>query len=1539
MAIQFARIEIVGRSSGGSACCKGAYNARDKVKDEQTGITYNFQNKKDNVYHAVLLPEHADKKFSSVSKLMNEIEKCEKRKDSQLLKDIVLALPDDKELTLEDRINITHLLIEKRGWVKEGLGVQVDIHKPHDDEKNWHAHLLVTTRRFTEDGLTFGLKATDLNPEFKKSGNRAFAVPEADQIHEDLRDIVNDYFKMLGLENRVDAISQLPQEHIGPVRMRSILNQAAERNEAKQLANIEQLNSGQALINRVSANRSVFNEKDLQRELKCIPDDNRRSKLFSEALESSSLVALCGQDGSSANYYTTHEIRLEEQKIIRLSGYVFNEENVVAASYNRGQGHYANNLQQLISDSSSGLSDEQGKALSNILLDKNGLRILRGRAGTGKSYVLGQANSIASNAGINVIGLAPTHKAKLELRAQGFERVDTIKGMLFGLAHGRFDLPKNSLLVVDEAGMIGNDDMSELLRVAATRKCNVILSGDERQLASVSRGGMFEVLADKYGSSSILDIKRQDSEWGKSVAMAMSEGNAERAVSILEGEKRIKWGVDAGSTMTGLLADWNNSNHVISDRLILAVKNKDVAALNHGARQYLKSDGTLKGEEIAVDGNYYMQGDRILITKTDKNLGLVNGDLAVLTKLSTNKFTCNINDKEISFNPTEYNGFRHGYATTIFKAQGASIKDVYVYHDGFSTIRNSYVSLSRHIDELRLYVNKESPTAISILTRQLANDFEHGSSLRYMSVQEHKELAENKTAEESFGKLDTMLFKLFNAYEFVHNNITKLADKHIPVSEYYNYQEPDKAVLPVEKVLDQIAVEQEAVGMGIEDKIAVGDNNVQITSTLEQNTNTTTKSKMTAKERFYANVDHSRNRANSRADLKQQWDRESHELREATKFKAEQITRGLLGDPNNKLSNKSTLRYGEHGKLAVRISGDKAGTWYDFSKSEGGDIFSLVQDAKNTSFKEAAEYLKSSVGMNTNTDFKPNLQLVYDHANSETTKEYIKEKNAKISYANKLYNQSKPIGNKAVASSYLTEHRSISCKLSSDINTTGIYDHNKKEYLPALIAFARDKEGNITGGQHILLDKATNAKAAIDVPKKSFGVISGSFVDLGNTSSDYNHNSKVNITIIAEGLETGLSVKQGLSEHNQSHRQMKTQIICSLGISNIKNYQPSKGEKLIIAADNDGTNSITQKTIEHAKIELEQKGAFVEIAKPEKQGDFNDVLKDKENGGSKKIAQDFSVAIDRHSANTLTQYFASDAAKKTLSKDERDKIRFISKFKVNEEKIVDAYRTDPDKGKEELGEAFQPINFSYKNVKSNRHAINAANIHGAKIDIRQLVVSLVGKSMEEIDNHILCLRDEYYIYYSINDLIKDKDRATTPEKALEALKSYQDFLARLHDNHPPAINGKQLEKDINLAYNNQNNKIFNQLEKLTSNATTAIHQSNIVSTLKNSNDSASALKALTKQLPAVKSFHCPVQLSFTGEIDKDTRKTIESLGMKFNKFRQEWRGNVEEHHVRPLTKSIEHYKHNIYVAPKEEISKSPEKANHNAIKIDRGFSM
>jgi hypothetical protein len=137
------------------------------------------------------------------------------------------------------------------------------------------------------------------------------------------------------------------------------------------------------------------------------------------------------------------------------------------------------------------------------------------------------------------------------------------------------------------------------------------------------------------------------------------------------------------------------------------------------------------------------------------------------------------------------------------------------------------------------------------------------------------------------------------------------------------------------------------------------------------------------------------------------------------------------------------------------------------------------------------------------------------------------------------------------------------------------------------------------------------------------------------------------ITIIAEGLETGLSVKQAIGEHSHNNKNDKNtdktiiKTLCSLGIANLKNYEPYQGQRIIIASDNDGNSLITDKTISEAASTLKEKGAVVEIVKPEIQGDFNDILRDKEKGGSRAIYQAFSGAIGRHSANSLKEYFAS----------------------------------------------------------------------------------------------------------------------------------------------------------------------------------------------------------------------------------------------------------------------------------------------------------
>ncbi|KJV51766.1 mobA/MobL family protein [Orientia tsutsugamushi str. Gilliam] len=84
----------------------------------------------------MLIPDYVNQDFKNIQTLMNEVERTETRENSKLLKDIVIALPDEKELNLEHRIELTHQIVDAMELVQNGLGVQIDIHKPHRGDKN-----------------------------------------------------------------------------------------------------------------------------------------------------------------------------------------------------------------------------------------------------------------------------------------------------------------------------------------------------------------------------------------------------------------------------------------------------------------------------------------------------------------------------------------------------------------------------------------------------------------------------------------------------------------------------------------------------------------------------------------------------------------------------------------------------------------------------------------------------------------------------------------------------------------------------------------------------------------------------------------------------------------------------------------------------------------------------------------------------------------------------------------------------------------------------------------------------------------------------------------------------------------------------------------------------------------------------------------------------------------------------------------------------------------------------------------------------------
>jgi hypothetical protein len=443
MAIQFARIEVVGRSTGGSACRTGAYNARAKITDASTGVTYNFQNRGDNLHHEILTPSHADLKFKDLAWVMNEVESCEHQVNSQLLKQFVIALPDDKEFTLEDRLEITHRVIKKMKWVEEGLVVGIDIHEPHDGDHNNHAHGWVSTRRVAENGQEFNsLKARDLNPKFWNGK----IIPEETMMHHRLKDIINDYCDEKGWDLRVDEISTVPGEHVGAVRMRSALNTAVERNQLRAIAHLENIKDEHGVLDRVTTRQAVFTEKDLIRAVKEIDNPERRAELIERALRSERVLRLYdpvaaehegvgaaegteGKGGSKATtkadqiYYTTKEVRAEEQRCLRVADKVNDLPNFGDTKGLRGDVLRVRGAGAVV-------SEVQGKVLSDLLLADQGVRVLRGRAGTGKSHVLGLVRELSAQNGIHVIGLAPTHKAVEELQRKGFSDTDTVKGIL-----------------------------------------------------------------------------------------------------------------------------------------------------------------------------------------------------------------------------------------------------------------------------------------------------------------------------------------------------------------------------------------------------------------------------------------------------------------------------------------------------------------------------------------------------------------------------------------------------------------------------------------------------------------------------------------------------------------------------------------------------------------------------------------------------------------------------------------------------------------------------------------------------------------------------------------------------------------------------------------------------------------------------------------------------------------------------------------------------------------------------------------------------
>ena len=214
MAIYHFTAKVVSRGKGQSAVAKAAYNARDKLTNEQTGERHDYSHKGGLLFSGIYLPAHAPDQMRDRSTLWSEAEKAERRKDATIAREYEIALP--AELTDEQRRYLVQDFV-KENFIRKGYAADVNIHAPDKDgdNRNFHAHILVTDRKLTENGFA----ASKAERQLKSPERKA----ELEALRESWEKLGNRHLERHGHAPTLDrrsleaqGIDREATKHLGP---------------------------------------------------------------------------------------------------------------------------------------------------------------------------------------------------------------------------------------------------------------------------------------------------------------------------------------------------------------------------------------------------------------------------------------------------------------------------------------------------------------------------------------------------------------------------------------------------------------------------------------------------------------------------------------------------------------------------------------------------------------------------------------------------------------------------------------------------------------------------------------------------------------------------------------------------------------------------------------------------------------------------------------------------------------------------------------------------------------------------------------------------------------------------------------------------------------------------------------------------------------------------------------------------------------------------------------------------------------------------
>ncbi|UXR92908.1 Ti-type conjugative transfer relaxase TraA [Agrobacterium tumefaciens] len=781
MAIYHLSTKPVSRSSGRSAVASAAYRCAVLLVNQRDGLVHDFTHKEGVEHSEIVLPQGVSADWAlDRSKLWNAAEFAEKRKDARVAREFEIALPH--ELSPEGRLKAARAFAQDLAN-RYGAAVDFAIHSPseHGDIRNYHAHVLMTTRQVGKAGLGEKTVLEHNNARLLANGMATTDMQLRD-IRQSWEGIANRQLQREGLDVRIDHRSHIerglelsPTEHMGvhasqmqqqgmAVERGRLDDEAARQNAALIRQKPEQV------LTLISHEKSVFDRHDIAKTLhRYINDDAQMfQNAFAAVLASPALVALQPErtdaetgEVSKARYSTRDMIDLElrmarsAERLHQAQSHGVDPRHVDRAMVRQDRSLRRSSGGMLAaSDPSAGLSDEQRQAIEHITGPER-IAAVVGFAGAGKSTMLAAARKAWEAQGYQVHGAALSGKAAEGLEESSGIASRTLASLSYSWDHGRDLIGRGDVFVIDEAGMVGSRQLARFIGEAEERGAKIVLVGDHEQLQAIGAGAPFRAIAEQIGHVELSGIRRQRHDWQRQASVAFATHKTAEGLAAYRDHGDIHFAESRDKAMAQIVRDYlaDSEKRADGSRVAMAHRRADVRALNAAIRSELQnrqklergqelSDGVDRGDgeagrELTFQTNNgkraFAAGDRIIFLENNRDLGVKNGMLGTVEHVEPGKIIARLDGRggdSVSIPTDSYQAIDHGYATTIHKNQGATVDRAFVLASRTMDRHLTYVAMTRHRDSVQLYANSQEFAKAGRLVDHGVAPYEHNRQAR-----------------------------------------------------------------------------------------------------------------------------------------------------------------------------------------------------------------------------------------------------------------------------------------------------------------------------------------------------------------------------------------------------------------------------------------------------------------------------------------------------------------------------------------------------------------------------------------------------------------------------------------------------------------------------------------------------------------------------------------------------------------------------------------------------------------------------------------